>query len=431
MYKSIKQGIQRIVSELTTITPLEKPSFPIHPNPPETQMDEDTPHEIVHEIYHELPLNYAKRDDNDSPDIDNVYSYEYSRNYKFREFYYLHDELSKQYDCRGTKTVMLCIFAFNDSCFYLGEPYPFLQFLAQNKDNKYTFPSFVFDCPSNLDDEQLQTHFANNCLKHVLDFFVIEGGNLHTYATENMTRSYRGFIENGNTIYAVYDMSNFMKMPMRSSNPSEWCVLNELTDANLTHEYVVEFFDKYKYMSTIQSVMSIPRPIVLYLYDITKREAMSKNIPKSLLEPRSSHPLYGNFYYFVDKRHPGTYRKCAVFVENMVDTTTMNEANNLTNLSNTLEITESNDTAKNVDNIDEDLNGIDVAHDSYLEELIENTEFDDMEDSENSEEPTEEPAEEPAEHSAIYDLPFTSIIAFNEKNAKIWCIKTESIFTEL
>jgi hypothetical protein len=254
MYKQF----QRIISDLTSITPLEKQQT-IQPVIQENTTEEED------EIYHELPLNYTTRDDNDTPGMDATYEYKFSPNYKFREFYYLQDELNKQYDCQGTKTVHLCIFAFNDSCFFDGEPYPFLQFLAK-KTPKYTFPSFVFECPSNLDEEQLQIHFRNNCLQHVLNFFVIEGSNLHTYATDNMTRSYRGFIENDNDVYAVYDMTNFMKLPMRSvAKSAEWCILSELRDANLSDERVVNFFDKYKYMSTIQSNNTIAQPIVLYL----------------------------------------------------------------------------------------------------------------------------------------------------------------------
>jgi hypothetical protein len=39
----------------------------------------------------------------------------------------------------------------------------------------------------------------------------------------------------------------------------------------------------------------------------------------------------------------------------------------------------------------------------------------------------ESPKESPPEGS----YPFTSIIAFNENNVNIWCVKTQSLFTEL
>lgn len=428
------QQFQRIISDLTTITPLEKQPVQTTPN---TEDDEEED-----ELYHELPLNYTRRDDNDTPEMDATYEYKFSANYKFREFYYLQDELNKHYDCQGTKTVHLCIFAFNDSCFFDGEPYPFLQFLAK-KTPKYSFPSFLFECPSNLDEEQLQIHFRNNCLREVLNFFVIEGSNLHTYATDNMNRSYRGFIENDNDIYAVYDMTNFMKLPMRSvAKSTEWCLLSELRDANLSDERVVEFFDKYKYMSTIQSNNTIAQPVIMYLYDIAKREHFVNSKKQSILEPRSSHPLYGNFYYFVDSclLPNRSCRKCAVFLENMVEAN-MSGGGGKTEVDHVSQPEEEDDVDANHA---EDTMFEYSEDDESLDEIVDES-FSEIEVGESLvEEPVEEPSEEPAEElssetaeEAIpentneYSMPFTSIIAFNENNAKIWCVKTESLFTEL
>ena len=421
MYKQF----QRIISDLTSITPLEKQRTE------QLAVIEENTTEEERELYHELPLNYTMRDDNDTPDMDTTYEYKFSPNYKFREFYYLQDELNKHYDCQGTKTVHLCIFAFNDSCFFDGEPYPFLQFLAK-KTPKYTFPSFLFECPSNLDEEQLQIHFRNNCLQHVLDFFVVEGSNLHTYATDNMTRSYRGFIENDNEVYAVYDMTNFMKLPMRSvAKSAEWCILSELRDANLSDERVVDFFDKYKYMSTIQSNNTIAQPNVLYLYDIAKREPFVYSKKQSILEPRSSHPLYGNFYYFVDTcpLPNRACRKCAVFMENMVD---LNNGMNTSIGGKSVVDYVSEPEEDHIETNDVDDTIFEYSEDDESIDEIVDQSFSEIDDDSATEEPAEEPAEEPIpENINEYAMPFTSIIAFNENNTKIWCIKTESLFTEL
>jgi len=436
------QQFKRIISDLTSITPLEKQPVQTTPN---TEDDEED------ELYHELPLNYTRRDDNDTPDMDATYEYKFSENYKFREFYYLQDELNKHYDCQGTKTIHLCIFAFNDSCFFDGEPYPFLQFLAK-KTPKYSFPSFLFECPSNLDEEQLQIHFRNNCLKHVLDFFVIEGSNLHTYATDNMNRSYRGFIENDNDIYAVYDMTNFMKLPMRTiAKSTEWCLSSELRDANLSDVRVVDFFDKYKYMSTIQSNNTITQPVAMYLYDIAKREPLVNSKKQSILEPRSSHPLYGNFYYFVDSCSLSNRgcRKCAVFLENIVENgANVSGGGGKTEVDHASEPEEHTVDANHAEDTIFEYSDDDDSLDEIVDESFSEIEVDESleEPSEEpAEEPTEEPSEEPSEkeisqepvieaipeNTNEYSMPFTSIIAFNENNTKIWCVKTESLFTEL
>jgi len=485
MYKQF----QRILDDLTTITPLEKQNV----QTASSDADADTNNESD-EVHPELPLNYAKPEyANQYHVMDTTYEYK-SANSKSREFYYLQDELNKQFDCQGTRTIHLCIFAFNDSCSFDGEPYPFLQFLAK-KATTYGFPSFVFECPPNLDEEQLQIHFKNNCLKEVLDFFVIEGSNLHTHVTDNMSRSYRGFIDNDNDIYAVYDMTNFMKLPMRSVAKSvEWCLLSELNDTNLSDVRVVDFFDKYRYMSTIQSNTTIAQPTVMYLYDIAKRELVVNSKKQSILEPRSSHPLFGNFYYFVDYclLSNRECRKYAVFIENMVEMKMEfsggtggsgdGQKHDVEYISEpeeeTLEKPEEEDTMFEYSD-DESLD--EIVNDPFSEEPSEEPISEPITEpisepiSEPSEEPIPEPIKEPTseplpelipepikeptsepisepipepitepiseptpepsqpspDYINEYSMPFTSIIKFKENNQTIWCVKTESLFTEL
>lgn len=368
MYKSF----QRIISDFTTIVPLDAPPKP-----------EETPDEPVetseNDFYNELPIDYYfKRDDNDSPDSDNIYSYKFNNKYHYREFIYLQDELNKRYDYQEPKKIHLCIYAFNDSCFYNREPYPFLQFLAERQNEKFTFPSFLFENPPNMDEEDLQIHFTNNCLNRVLDFFVIEGSNLYKYATENMNRSYRGYIHHNNEIYVVYDMTNFIKLRMRKTKHAEWCVLTELTNENQTNSQIVDLFQKYKYMNTIDSVNTIHQPIAMYLYDIEKREPITKIT--DLLEPRSSHPNFGKFYYFVKTRPNHEFVKCAIFMENMVVI----------------------GPEKAIPESDSDTDSLEYSEES------------DSSDTSNKH----------------YTLPFTSMIQFHE-NEKIVCVKTESLFTYL
>jgi hypothetical protein len=378
MYKSF----QRIISAISFEQ--NNSETTIH-DPDENDFNENN-------FYNELPIDYFKRDDNDSPDLDNIYYYKFNNKYRYREFSYLHDELNKRYDIRKSKNVHLCIYAFNDICFYNREPYPFLQFLAQRQNEKFLFPSFLFECPPDIEDEDLQIHFTNNCLNKVIDFFVIEGSNLYKYATENMNRSYRGFIHDNNEIYVVYDMTNFINLNMRKTKHAEWCVLQELMDKNQTNPGVVDFFHKYKYMNTIHSMNTIPQPVALYLYDIEKREPITQMV--DLLEPRSFHPSFGKFYYFVEKRPATKCIKCAVFIENMVII--------------------DNENASKI---------------SYISDSDSDSESDTDTDSlEYSEETNTDKSSEPIAQQ--YSLPFTSIIQFQE-NEKIFCVKTESLFTYL
>jgi hypothetical protein len=275
-----------------------------------------------------------------------------------------------------------------------------------------------------------------------------------------------------------------MKLPMRTiAKSTEWCLLSELRDANFSDVRVVDFFDKYKYMSTIQSNTTITQPVAMYLYDIAKREPLVNSKKQSILEPRSSHPLYGNFYYFVDTcpLPNRACRKCAVFMENIVENgENVSGGGGKTEVDHASEPEEHDADANHAEDtifeyseddesldeiVDESFSEIEV-HESHEEPSEEPSEEPAEEPSEEpseepAEEPSEEPAEEPSEEPAEepseepseepaekemspqpviesitentneYSMPFTSIIAFNENNTKIWCVKTESLFTEL
>jgi hypothetical protein len=462
--KTVERGFRNIVSDLTTITPLEKQIIAkrIEEEPLDSTEDE-------RKVYTELPLNYLKKNDNQDS-ANSTYTYRNNHDYRYREFNYLSDELNQHYDCRGTKTIVLCIFVFNDSCSFDGEPYPFLQFLAQKGETtlQNTFPSFVFECPENLDDEQLQIHFTNNCLHQVLDFFVMEGGKLHDYTTENISKTYRGLIENDDFVYVAYDMTNFMKLPMRPSKRSEWCILHELMDPSLTDSGVIDFFEKYPYMSVINSDTVVRYPICLYLYDVVEREHMIRDKSMALLEPRSYHPRFGNFYYLVeDCPSDKACRKCAVFMENNIELNTgvMNRRRSERLYSEPDGNSSYVLVENSMDDMDEYIEDDPVA-DSYLEELEQEVDGEES-PKESQEEPLEESVkesqEEPLEESVKesqeelpkesvkesqeelpkesvkesqeeqpeQSYPFTSIIAFNENNTNIWCVKTQSLFTEL
>jgi hypothetical protein len=116
----------------------------------------------------------------------------------------------------------------------------------------------------------------------------------------------------------------------------------------------------------------------MYLYDIEKKEPITKIT--DLLEPRSNHPNFGKFYYFVETRPPThEFVKCAIFIENAVV----------------------------------------IGQEKKIPFEESDSDTDSLEYSEESE-----------TSNKHYTLPFTSMIQFY-KNEKIVCIKTESLFTYL
>jgi hypothetical protein len=254
---------------------------------------------------------------NSSPDIESVYIYHTDTNYNYREFFYLHENrLAKEYTCYDTKNIHICTFAMNHSCSYQEDPLPFLQFLLAPSENKWVFPHFQFQCSQQLDFENTQNYFLNACIKCMLDSFVIEG---HLNKLENINKLYRGYIECGeNDIVVVFDMTSFVDFMLRKQ--TMWFIVSEVSNQNIVSSFVSDFFGKHAYMTRVETQHNVMMelPHMLYLYDVERHTHMKH--PLTLLEPRSFHPSYGHFYYFVKEHPEGSpqqYVRCAVFMENI------------------------------------------------------------------------------------------------------------------
>ena len=383
---------------------------------------------------------------NSSPDIESVYIYHTDTNYNYREFFYLHENrLAKEYTCYDTKNIHICTFAMNHSCSYQEDPLPFLQFLLAPSENKWVFPHFQFQCSQQLDFENTQNYFLNACIKCMLDSFVIEG---HLNKLENINKLYRGYIECGeNDIVVVFDMTSFVDFMLRKQ--TMWFIVSEVSNQNIVSSFVSDFFGKHAYMTRVETqhnvVMELPH--MLYLYDVERREHMKH--PLTLLEPRSFHPLYGHFYYFVKEHPEGSpqqYVRCAVFMENITVVDEESEPFSHITEDSVLPGSPSKDLGDSVSS-EESM----VADDNSYESSSENStiDVDDILSDKSSEDSLDELLEsdvvkEPVvpemkkplessshrvENSSL--LPFSSIIIFSEGDTKVWCVKTESLFIPL
>ena len=425
MYISMKNTL----SNIFTITPLEKqatvPDGTITndsmistgdfyvPGPISQKLDD-------YEFDPELPLDFPDR--TDSPATENTYYYQNKETSHYQEYYYLHDyPLHKEYTYSGEKTVNLCIFAINTSCHFQGEPRPFLQFVLQDQ----TFPSIVFRSAENVDGEQLQIQFQNECLNTVLDLFVIEG-SFDSDIEDSMSNCYRGFIERGDgSLVAVYDMTNFMNLPFRTTKNPCWSVLSEI---RLTESPVKQFFEKYKYMAQLQTsdYMNVAEPFLLYLYNIETGEYIQESDQCSLIEPRSYYAPYGKFYYFVEQPPAsGNARKCVVFIENEYVDDSVHQVG----------VDKLPDDSSDVETMDDEL--MVSESDNSLDESDDFANPDEpMADSEPSEESLEEPSEEQQESDTILQVysnkfSFSSVILFEKNGVRMCCVKTESLFVEM
>ena len=313
----------------------------------------------------------------------------------------------------------------------------------------------------------MDTYFHNECKKRVLDFFVIEGLLSRTGDFgELLNKSYRGFKEIADgELVAVFDITSFLNIPLRTSKNPVWMILDDFTKVSgieyvgyrgnsIERSYkefenpvlsfsvlhskdengsqatqamitpvispkVLQFFGENTYMKQIRDPLNnlVETPKSMYLYDQVRSRFMKKSEKSEWLEPRSFHPIYGNFYYlkalnnvgsFENPRVIESYRKCAVFLNNYADflekpPIKLSEIN----------ITEQKEKQDNL-----------MSGGNNSDKLI------DLELSDDEEEPYNY-TNEYDKQEIQNNLPFVSLIMFSEKGEHIYCIKTESIFAEL
>jgi hypothetical protein len=154
----------------------------------------------------------------------------------------------------------------------------------------------------------------------------------------------------------------------------------------------------------------VETPKTMYLYDPVYSRFMPKSEKSEWLEPRSFHPIYGNFYYLKSLNNISSsenpqilesYRKCVVFLKNYADF---------------------------LEDTSIELSGINITESKEKKENISYVGGDDLELSDDEPDNGEG---EYAKTEIQNNLPFVSLIMFSEKGEHIYCVKTESIFAEL
>lgn len=382
------------------------------------------------------------------------------------EYHYLHGEnLSQSYDVclnkyNATIVVNICMVGLDFQCSYSGEHLPFLRFLMEYGQSTIDFPKCQIMCntidndDSETNMDEMDTYFHNECKKRVLDFFVIEGqtpmasplefpripANCVLRNTsqlskkgdfgELLNKSYRGYKEIGyGEIVAVFDITDFLNIPLRKSKNPGWMVLDDFAKISGTNNIeksskelenpvlaispkVLQFFGENKYMREIRDPLNnlVETPKTMYLYDPTYSRFMPKSEKSEWLEPRSFHSIYGNFYYLKSLNNISSsenpqilesYRKCVVFLKNYADF---------------------------LEDTTIELSGISITESKDKKENISYVGGDDLELSDDEPDNVEG---EYAKTEIQNNLPFVSLIMFSEKGEHIYCVKTESIFAEL
>ena len=256
-------------------------------------------------------------------------------------YHYINDRLNKEFggcmDYDSTKyNVHFCIFAMNGSCSFRGDILPFLQFVFENNNGVYSFPTIEFNCAANIEPD---VYFKNECIRKLLELFPIK------QIDENILgKIYKGFLEfDESNIFVVFDFSNFFKSlslassqdsvlstffsSMKSNtSKSVWGIVNDIVEKNINdipiQKIVIDFFQKYKYMKEIMLEYGyiVKSPIISYLCKIENNNFVNvisnENNNEFTYEKRSEHPLLGPFYIFTREKMEPNAKRFAVFIEN-------------------------------------------------------------------------------------------------------------------
>ena len=272
-------------------------------------------------------------------------------------FIYLQDKLNRLFGfCMKTQNkkynVYLCFYSINETCVINYTPTPFLQFLLckTSLDQKWSFPSFEYDCPiindtqdeTENENENIpppeQTHFENECFKHVLEL-LHTNINFHMNDNNNIIKDmYQGFIEyDDSNLVVVYNFTNntnlFLPTATNTQNsPKEvqityiWKILDEMIYKNQPdyNDMIISFFQKFDYIKHIKTLDGdiIPYPFALYLCAYDENNNINNVLTEQYLitSLEQSHPFFNNGVYFstnpIHSEDNIKLKKYAVFIDN-------------------------------------------------------------------------------------------------------------------
>lgn len=257
-------------------------------------------------------------------------------NYK----YINEDEYSRRFPfCKNSEKknpkyqIHFCIYAINtqlyiegmygsesESTDYLDIPelynakYPFLQFVTEKSTEpnpQYSFPQKEYECPNienendndHDDTDPLQIHFEKECFQTVFGMFT-DTSKIHLQNI-SIQSLYKGFIEEGDHLYVLFDMSTFIHelKPLYT-----WAIIDELVFKQKiydipVHQDTIRFFKKNPQLRYIQTIDSYeyPFPFQLYMYKIENNEyktVIRSSDPNNSYIIPSEHTHLGTAYYF-------------------------------------------------------------------------------------------------------------------------------------
>jgi hypothetical protein len=281
MSKTVVNNPEQIVETDTTVRPDYKESF--------SEAQEQEQLQVKEETYHYLegdPLTMEFAFDRD---------------------------LTKPY------TLCLCLYRVNS----LLEK-PFLEFYIENNNGKYTFPTTIIkpelfkeliegnEKIEPVEDDGLESIDAETLGDGVEDVFMDACSQfLKEKIGMDSTQQYKGFVEAGETLFAVFDVTDIDIIPTNPLN--NWAISDEIINKKKVFDVqiedsVIQMFNENRVLMNIKDKdrKDVANPIISYLCknssegyeNVYYKEEESSHNTVSILNTKVDHPFFHSGYLF-------------------------------------------------------------------------------------------------------------------------------------
>ena len=373
------------------------------------------------------------------------------------EYHYLENnsDLHKLFDfCQYNQDILqeskihLCCYSVNNESIL-----PFLQFLLIENNANFTFPSFSFNCASNIPENEdgeitsKDVFFRNECIKYILKYIEpLEETDENPF--EDVFQGYVKSEKDENILYVVMDISKFNVLENTLAIVDEIVNQHKILDKDISPETFQLFYEN-PYLMQIKNKWNkaIESPLLLYRcsYDNKYKNIENEdNDLMSIIDDRIEHPLLGSSYIFssnpIDESLLPQLKRYCVFVKKPIYI--------MKNLKK-LELQEDPFTLGKV--IPSIVEFTQSNNKNEEEKENEEPEEEEPEEKDDEEPEEEEPEEEEPEEEEEKDIPPTNAelveeimelsvndhnsVYFHEtqdeKNIIFWSIKSSNHFTEL
>lgn len=243
--------------------------------------------------------------DNDSDisqeSVEEIYSY-LDEN---KELQTIFDLCDNEIDLLKKYKIYICGFQVHESTFV-----PYVKYLFTQEGDNYDFPSFEFQCSTNIDvdenEEMSPRHvfFQNEVTKHLLKF--VDPLEEYSDKSKQFDNVYQGFVQGDvqeNSIYVFMNIQHFQLKKGVFGVMDEIINIHSISDISIS-PHVYQMFYQHNDLIHVKNQWGIQKNLPKMLYKCNYENNKYENIQNngddlmSIIDDRIEHPILGNTYIF-------------------------------------------------------------------------------------------------------------------------------------